>query len=233
MTIALAARCLSYSQNVGLGTSAPTAKLEVRGDNALSTGNAFMIKNSNGDTLLRMKNSGRMNLGYNGPLQGRPLNIGGIGANFFSNDATFGGAVFPTDTSLVIWSENAPNNYVILQPSWGRVGIGTYRPLAMLDVSGPVILGENGSTINGIIKVTVLRNIGSVAAGGSNIQTITVQNATLGSTVYVSPEQALPDGFVIAYARVSAANTVEVKFVNTTTASINPATMDFYITIIQ
>jgi hypothetical protein len=49
----------------------------------------------------------------------------------------------------------------------------------------------------------------------------------------VSPASALDDGLMIAYARVSAANTVEVKFINTTGSAIDPAAMDYYITVIR
>jgi trimeric autotransporter adhesin len=51
--------------------------------------------------------------------------------------------------------------------------------------------------------------------------------------VYVSPASSLSDGLLIAYARVSTAGTVEVKFTNTTGAIIDPATMNFFITVIR
>lgn len=38
---------------------------------------------------------------------------------------------------------------------------------------------------------------------------------------------------VITYARVSAANTVEVKFCNESAAAIDLANMNYYITVIQ
>jgi hypothetical protein len=55
----------------------------------------------------------------------------------------------------------------------------------------------------------------------------------VGSTVYVSPESAFTAGLIIAYARVSPAGTVEVHFTNVTNSSINPGSMNYYITVIR
>jgi len=223
----------TYSQNVGIGTTTPGAKLEVKGSSTTSSTYALMIKNSSNDTLVRVRNTGYTTINYNGLSSGRPLSIGGIGMNFFRDDNTFSGSIFPTDSSIVLWSDSQDSLYVILQPSWGKVGIGTYSPDAKLEVKGDVILGNGGSIINKVLKATIIKNIGSIAAGSSSVQNFTIAGANVGSTVYVSPELALPDGFLIAYARVSAANSVEVKFINVTGAAINPATMDFYITVIE
>ena len=70
-------------------------------------------------------------------------------------------------------------------------------------------------------------------AGASSIQTFTVQGANLVGTVYVSPSLELLDGLVIAYARVAAHHSVEVKFINVSLATINPPTTIFYITVIN
>lgn len=70
-------------------------------------------------------------------------------------------------------------------------------------------------------------------AGASSIQTFTVQGANLVGTVYVSPSLELPDGLVIAYARVATHHSVEVKFINVSSVTINPPTTVFYITVIN
>ena len=56
------------AQRVGIGTITPNAKLEIVGEATSSATNALMINNSIGDTLFRMKNSGMVNIGYNGIL---------------------------------------------------------------------------------------------------------------------------------------------------------------------
>jgi hypothetical protein len=130
--------------NVGINTGIPVpiGMLEVKGIGATSATNSFVLRTSTGDTTLRMRDDGRMGIGYNGVSYGRTMNLGGSGINFYTaNEAGFGGAVFPTDTSLVIWSNSGANNYLILQPSWGNTGIGTYSPNAKFHVNGNMLIG--------------------------------------------------------------------------------------------
>jgi hypothetical protein len=115
----------------------------------------------------------------------------------------------------------------------GNVGIGTTTPSATLAVNGTVKIGASGTTITNIIKATVVQDILSISAGTSRTVTFTVSGAAVGSSVYISPASALDDGLLIAYARVSSANFIEAKFVNVTGSAIDPASMDFYITVIQ
>lgn len=138
--------------NVGLGgfsgPGLPLGRLDVLGAGTTSSTNTLMLRNSLGDTLLRMRDDGRMGIGYNGTSYGRVVNIGGTGVNFYTaNEAAFGGAIFPTDTSLVIWSNSNANNYLVFQPSWGNTGIGTYTPNAKLHLNGAMLIGNNSARI--------------------------------------------------------------------------------------
>lgn len=140
----------SQNGNVGLGgfsgPGVPIGRLDVLGSGTTSSTNTFLLRNSVGDTLLRMRDDGRMGIGYNGSSYGRTLNMGGSGINFYTaNEAAFGGAIFPTDTSLVIWSNSSVNNYLVFQPSWGNTGIGTYTPNAKLHLNGVQLIGSNSA----------------------------------------------------------------------------------------
>lgn len=134
--------------NVGIATGIPVpqGRLDVLGAGTTSATSTFLLRNSNTDTLLRMRDDGRMGIGYNGSSYGRTVNIGGSGINFYlANEAAFGGAIFPTDTSIVMWSNSNSNNYVILQPSWGNVGVGTYTPNSKFHVNGVMLIGSNSA----------------------------------------------------------------------------------------
>lgn len=168
----------SQNGNVGIGgfsgPGVPLGRLDVIGSGTNSATNTFLLRNSNGDTLLRMRDDGRMGIGYNNPSYGRTLNLGGSGINFYtSNEVAFGGAIFPTDTSLIMWSNSNSNNYLVLQPSWGNVGIGIYSPQAKLNVVGnTATISSGGFIVAGRITSTnvaidndeiLARNNGSAA----------------------------------------------------------------------
>jgi hypothetical protein len=143
-----------FSQNGNMGVGGfsgpgvPLGRLDVIGAGTTSGTNTFLLRNSVGDTLVRMRDDGRMGIGYNGSSYGRTLNMGGTGINFYTaNETAFGGAIFPTDTSLVMWSNSGANNYLVLQPSWGNTGIGTYTPNAKFHVNGAQLIGGNSARI--------------------------------------------------------------------------------------
>ena len=138
----------SQNGNVGIGgfsgPGVPLGRLDVIGAGTTSSTNAFIIRNSVLDTIMRVRDDGRMGIGYNGTTYGRQINLGGTGINFYtSNEVAFGGAIFPTDTSLVLWSNSNANNYLVFQPSWGNTGIGTYTPNAKFHLNGAMLVGNN------------------------------------------------------------------------------------------
>ena len=148
-----------FSQNgdVGIGVGpiigSPMARLDVRSNSSVESTNAFMLRNSNGDTLMRVRNNGYVGIGFNGPTYGRPLNVEGTGINLYYNASVFGGAIFPDlNNNLVLWSNNSgPGQNVVLQPSWGQVTIGTYTPAAgyKLSIDGKLICEEARIQLSG------------------------------------------------------------------------------------
>jgi hypothetical protein len=155
-----------FSQNGNMGVGGfsgpgvPLGRLDVIGAGTTSGTNTFLLRNSVGDTLLRMRDDGRMGIGYNGVSYGRTLNMGGTGINFYTaNETAFGGAIFPTDTSLVIWSNSGANNYLVFQPSWGNTGVGTYTPNAKFHVNGAQLIGGNSDRIAAGYQLSVAGKI--------------------------------------------------------------------------
>ncbi|MDB5202866.1 MAG: hypothetical protein JWQ27_2275 [Ferruginibacter sp.] len=134
--------------NIGVGLPAivqPSARFEIYGSGSSSGTNTFLVRKNNGDTIMRIQDDGKMSIGYNGPTLGRTLNLEGSGANFYNTGGAFGGAVFATDTSLVLWSTFASNRYVVMQPTFGNVGIGTYSPNSKFHVNGLTVIGNSAS----------------------------------------------------------------------------------------
>ena len=149
----------SQNGNMGVGgfsgSGVPIGRLDVIGAGTTSSTNNLVLRNSNLDTIMRVRNDGRIGIGYNGTTYGRTMNLGGTGINFYTaNEGAFGGAVFPTDTSLILWSNSNTNNYLIMQPSWGNVGIGTYTPNSKLHVNGRVGIGGNTIAVNGQLELS-------------------------------------------------------------------------------
>lgn len=73
----------------------------------------------------------------------------------------------------------------------------------------------------------------NLAANGATIQTFAFPGAVVGNAVAFSPNNALPDGVIISYARVSAPDVIEVKFYNATAVVINIPSGNYEIAIIK
>lgn len=73
----------------------------------------------------------------------------------------------------------------------------------------------------------------AVPANAALIQNFTFTGAALGNVVTISPNTALPDGIIISYARVSATNTLEVKFFNVTGLSVTVPAINYEVAVIK
>jgi len=113
------------------------------------------------------------------------------------------------------------------------VGIATHSPTRFLDVHGDARIGRLGTTITNIVKGDVTHDIPNIAAGSVYTMSLTLTGARPSAAVTVSPANALPDGLIIQYARVSADDTIEVKLFNASNAAVNPASMQFHILAVE
>jgi hypothetical protein len=137
------------------------------------------------------------------------------------------------------------SQYLVNLTKKGNLGIGSnlFVPTQKLDVDGGVrirSLGTGASTdsvvtvdANGVLRIRNLLSIGSanqlsvslsatvpaLSIGDPGSVTITVTGAAVGDGVIVNPNSDLPVGVVIAYSRVSAANTVKIGFTGTGSSS--------------
>jgi hypothetical protein len=204
--------------DVGIGDNSPNAKLHI--SNGTSGGsynpNAIQVIEDNASGYLQFTTPSNTE---NGILS--------------SSDVSTlrSGIIFRPDSSVQIRAGG--NNTKLFVNKNGDVGIGTLAPGARLDINGSAIIGVNGNVLTEIIKTTVTKNVASIAANSTLEVDFSVSNAALTSTVYISPQNDLTSGLILAYARVNAAGVVRVKFTNVTGAAIDPPSMDYYITVIR
>jgi hypothetical protein len=99
--------------------------------------------------------------------------------------------------------------------------------------NGGLLETYNGAAWTGTIRSTIGIDIPLISAGTGYTASIAVAGATLGSSVSVSPTNALTDGLIISWSRVSAANTVEIRFNLLYGAAIDPVIQNFYVRVMQ
>lgn len=158
----------SVSGNVGIGTTNPTARLVIISNGNTSASNAMMIKNSSGDTLLRMNNAGNLGIGYSPSSNLARLNIGqdadaSLGISFY-HGPNLSGIINATDSTLEIQSKTggflgSNTDLVLLPPqllgTQGNLGIGVNKPNAKLHVAGSVVIGSSSSVVANGYKLSV------------------------------------------------------------------------------
>ncbi len=98
-----------------------------------------------------------------------------------------------------------------------------------------ISVGTGGATVGGIYRNTNLAFAfpADISGWAQSLQTATLTNAAVGGTVSVSPVNALPAGIVVSFARVSAANTIQIGLQSTTSGSVAVGTINFSVTVIQ
>ncbi len=102
------------------------------------------------------------------------------------------------------------------------------------DTTPPTItIGSKGTALASIIKVTVNIDLPNISSNDVLHQTVVVNNANIGATVFVSPANQLPGSVFIGYARVSSTNTVEITFMNEGGNGQDAPAMNYFITVIQ
>jgi hypothetical protein len=96
-------------------------------------------------------------------------------------------------------------------------------------------VGSGGQTIGGIYRSTSLAFAfpADIVGWAQSLQIATLTNAAVGGTVSVSPLNPLPAGIVVSFARVSAANTIQIGLQSTTSGSVAVGTINFTVTVIQ
>ncbi len=196
--------------NVGIGTTAPTQKLDVNG--SINAASSIYLDGANSNTGTKTP----------GVIFGGSSSGEGISSKRTSGTDQYG-LDFYTASSL---------RMSVTQT--GNVGIGTNVPASTLDVQGTVNLGVGGTPFNNIMRGTfTITNSTVISNGDKQTSTVTINGVTTGANVILNPQAALPGAIGIASVRVSAANTIVIAFINTSTTALAVGTVTFTYTIIQ
>ncbi len=207
---------------IGMGVAVPRSSLDVTGN--YTNKNVVTVQNTSSSgysSVDMMDNSGSLvgTFGYGNS---------GTGTFFGSRD------YFSTYNHDFVMNINSGSYNFFMNGSTGNIGLSTASPSATLDVNGNFKLGSSGTVLTNIIKGSVTINSFPIGiAGTTTTQNVTVTGANTGASVVVSPESALAQGVTIAYAYVSATNTVKIGFTYSGTVSINVSKTTYDITIIQ
>ena len=210
------------------GTLSTTANL-VRGVGLVNNSLQISVMNAHGgpgarSDFIAYSNNGNsssnfIDMGINSAGNNNTTIIGGTDAAYLyatGRDMIIGNGT--SGRNLILFNGGtATTNEAMRIDATGDVGIANTNPLAKLDVGGNFKLGATGTVVSSMIKsnfslsdaVTNITNLVSLT------KTAAVTGANLNASVIVNPRTALPQGLAIAYAFVSAANTITINFINT------------------
>ena len=193
--------------------------------------NDLYLDNDLGDVYIKGAGGWVLSANIKGPVGPTPDNVWVKNGNAGTTPGTSGDFIGTRDARDFVIGTNLVDRLRVT--SGGNIGINVIAPTRRLEVNGNVRIGQNGTTVNNIIKASAAGGIPAIPAGTSVIVSIPVAGAAVTSSVSVSPATALPDGLLIAYARVSAAGSVEIKFTNVAAAATTAIAPNFHITIIE
>jgi hypothetical protein len=167
--------------------------------------------------------------------------VGAVGGNYaiFTSQGRnrFGDSVLVSNSATVPRAffdiNNTTSMIIPTGPTINRNAVPVIGMMRFNTDNGGLLEMYNGGQWVGTLRTTIGIDLPLISAGTGTTISVTVNGATVGSSVSVSPTNALNDGLIISYARVSALNTVEIRFNLLYGAAINPSIENYYIRVFQ
>lgn len=214
------------STNYLLSRAATNNKIDLISNNESSEFTLFAEFSVSSDRYLKFKIYDEQDTGGFGT-------VANSGSSIITNGSNSKWLAFRQLSPYPIVFANSTTSLMIVDIN-GKVGIGTLvNPTRNLDVNGDARIGTNGNTITAINNYDEETDLPPIAGNGSFTQFFTIPNIVKArNTVLVSPNVALTNGIIIAYARVSANDTIEVTFSNITSSSIDLPQTSFNFSVI-
>ena len=182
---------------IGIGTTTPTSRLQVKGSGTTDATTAFRVENANASGSMVVLDNGNVGIGTTSPSQ--KLHV--VGSAKLTNALYLGGnadVIDPSSNSgfMTIGSNqpirftNASSTEFIRITTAGNVGIGTTTPSYKLDVSGSgnftdnlTVTGSSTSLVNVISpRLQSLTNVNtyvSLAGGGGSFIDFRANNSPI------------------------------------------------------
>jgi len=134
--------------NVGIGTTSPTSRLQVKGSGATSATTALRVENSNASSSFTVKDDGLVAINTTSALVGgEKLAVNGIIAS--TGLQVYGSPIYmqAADPYFAMY-DNSTSTSINFQYTAGKLNIN--KPLASLTVSGPTVLSGSLTVTSGI-----------------------------------------------------------------------------------